>query len=111
MKSIFHVAASTPEDLRRELLSWLASEANRELEDFRRHKRPTNITIAAANSAIQTLKRVEAFWAAVNIDPRTPKPKPTIQELEAILAQPNSDKRKITINPDGSISCTEEPNQ
>lgn len=67
MKSRFHVTASSPEDLRRELLSWLQLRAQ-SAEEYAQHVARTKKQQLINFTEARVYREVEKFWQEIIID-------------------------------------------
>lgn len=71
MKSIFHVTATSAEDLRREVVAWHRDQQRRAASELEAHKRPSQVTIATLGREMYCHRTSAEFWEEVHIDPPT----------------------------------------
>lgn len=69
MKSIFHIQASTPEDVRQEVVKYF-EDAAKQAESQREVMCKTKRDILAANVRIRAFENAATFWREIIIDPK-----------------------------------------
>ena len=71
MKSIFHIVATTPDDLRAELVTWALARAESDQQHSEHIARTKRDQAAHATSA-RVYREVAAFWKEVIIEAKIP---------------------------------------